>query len=218
MDHEFDIDAFAFDADEGVGYRIIFETQKGPDLGEDERSDFHLTLRSAEGRVPERLRSQRSRTGLDEHWTAPQSGRYVLAVESAAGRIGTYRLEVLKSVIGEDDHGDDLGSATVVTAEEEVIGAMDHGADVDYFKVHVTQGYGYKVEVLNQTLESTCLWARRRGAGRRRWQGLGALRLGLAVEGADHRRQLHNCGESIWPDRVVQLEADGGRPGRRRSR
>ena len=77
----------------------------------------------------------------------------MLAVESAAGRIGTYRIEVLKSVIGEDDHGDNLGSATVVTAKEDVIGAMDHGAAVDYFEVHVTQGNGYMVEVLNRTLE-----------------------------------------------------------------
>ena len=153
MDHEFDIDVFAFDADEGVGYRIIFEKEQGADLDEEERSDFHLTLRSAEDGSNQRLRSHGSRMGLEEHWTARQSGRYVLSVESAAGRVGTYRLEVLKSVTGEDDHGDDLGSATVVTAEEYVIGAMDHGADVDYFKVHVTQGYGYKVEVLNQTLE-----------------------------------------------------------------
>ena len=153
MDHEFDIDAFAFDADEGVGYRIIFETQKGHDLGEDERSDFHLTLRTAEGGAQERLKSQGSRTGLDEGWTARQSGRYVLSVESAAGRIGIYRLEVLKSVIGEDDHGDDPSSATVVTAGDDVIGAMEHGADVDYFQIHVTGGYGYEVEVVNQTLE-----------------------------------------------------------------
>lgn len=53
MGHEFDVDAFAFDADEGVDYRIIFETRKGPDLGQNERTDFHLTLRSAESRVPE---------------------------------------------------------------------------------------------------------------------------------------------------------------------
>ena len=122
-------------------------------LGQNERTDFHLTLRSAESRVPEHIRSRGSRTGLNEPWRAPQSGRYVLAVESAAGRIGTYRIEVLKSVIGEDDHGDNLGSATVVTAKEDVIGAMDHGAAVDYFEVHVTQGNGYMVEVLNRTLE-----------------------------------------------------------------
>ncbi len=153
MDHEFDIDAFAFDADEGVGYRIIFEGKQGLDLDKEERNDFHLTLRTAEGGAQERLRSHGSRIGVDERWTAPQSGGYVLAVESADGKIGTYRLEILRFVIGEDDHGDDPRSATVVTAGEDVIGSIDHGADVDYFEVHVTGGYGYEVEVVNHTLE-----------------------------------------------------------------
>ena len=153
LDHQFDIDAFAFYADEGVGYRIIFEEKQGLDLDKEERNDFHLTLRTAEGGAQERLRSHGSRIGVDERWTAPQSGGYVLAVESAAGRTGTYKLEILRFVIGEDDHGDDPRNATVVTAGEAVIGAMDHGADVDYFQIHVTGGYGYEAEVANHTLE-----------------------------------------------------------------
>ena len=155
MDHEFDVDTFAFEVEEGSGYRIIFWEGQEVDVDVDERLDFHLTLRSADGGPRESLRYQESRVGLEADWIAPRSGRHVIAVESAAGKRGMYSLEIHHLVIGEDDHADHPEDATLILAGESVSGAISYGADADYFETQVDPGNGYTVQVLNHTLGSS---------------------------------------------------------------
>ena len=152
MDHVFDIDTFTFGAEEGSRYRIVFEEVQDVDVPVNESLDFHMTLRRLDHGGQERLRLVDSRTGFEADWRPRHSGRYLVAIESASGMKGDYRLEIQASTLGGDDHGDGPQDATPIAPGEEVRGVISNGADVDYFAVPVTRGNGYTVEVVNRTL------------------------------------------------------------------
>ena len=51
-----------------------------------------------------------------------------------------------------DDHGNDIGSATIAAVGSAAVGSLEYGGDVDYFRFRAEEGEVYKIEVSLGTL------------------------------------------------------------------
>ena len=148
LEHPFDVDYFVTRVESGTEYRVMFNHDAG--------DDFYFTLLPADGGPAEDLSFyDAGDPGLELRWTAPDSGDYLLAVESAIGTIGNYSLEIVppEVVVMIDNHADDADNATVISAGETVSGVIVGDSDLDYFRLHMDSSRGYELEIVNETLD-----------------------------------------------------------------
>lgn len=147
LEHPFDVDYFVTHVEAGTEYRVMFNHDTG--------DDFYFTLLPSDGGPAEDLSFYDAGVpGLELRWTAPNSGDYLLAVQSAIGTIGNYSLEIVppEVVAMVDNHADDAGNATVISVGETVSGVIVGDSDLDYFRLHMDSSRGYELEIVNETL------------------------------------------------------------------
>lgn len=81
--------------------------------------------------------------------------------DQITAEVATVAPEVIKSletvVEGEDDHGDDVDSATAMWYIESLGAMVDHGGDVDYFVFEAVEGEVYQIDVSLGTLGDSTL-------------------------------------------------------------
>ena len=109
FDYRFDFDFFEFEANQGDNYRIQIEH---PSL-----HTSHVMLFAPDGLSPEiwNWKSiEQAATGPEVLWVAPTSGSHYLAVQNFAGYTGTYTLTITRTADQVDDHGDTVGTATLL--------------------------------------------------------------------------------------------------------
>ena len=145
-------DAYVFQAEEGVLYRV--EVTLGTLV------DSVLTLYDADGwelAYNDDLDYESSASRIE--WEAPDAGPYYLAVESfRASDGGSYTLTIT-AIPNVDDHGDDIdpGTATRTTVGVAVEGILHYGDDVDVFVFEAEEGGYYQVDVTLGTLGDSLL-------------------------------------------------------------
>ncbi len=146
LDYQFDLDYFAFSADEGQGYRV--------DINHGTLRFSDLTLLAPDGFTPEPLEkyTHSDRDGYRLVWMAPESGTYYLEVMGVYGSAGEYTITVTAVEALPDDHGNDAETATDISVGETVEGFMDYEFDLDYFRFTANEGQGYALHVDHQTL------------------------------------------------------------------
>ncbi len=146
VDYDGDIDAFVFEADEGVLYQIDVALGTLPDseLGLYDSDEFEVAYND------DHADSLASRIV----WNAPSSGEYY-AVVGGLGT-GSYTLTVVVSDIA-DDHANSVEGATSVTTGEVVQGALDYDEDVDFFVFEAEEGVLYQIDVALGTLTDSWL-------------------------------------------------------------
>ena len=144
LDHGYDLDFFAFEAEAGLIYQI--------DVG----------LGALEGLIVLEydmgalyfLGYDEAAPGSRYYWKAPSTGEHYFSVWGADGALGAYTLTVAASEIV-DDHGDSIGGATAITVGEDVSGAIDYVGDQDFFAFAAEAGEVYQIDVVPGTLTNS---------------------------------------------------------------
>ena len=90
--------------------------------------------------------------GADFSWASDFSGPYFIEVTSDQGNIGAYNITVTENVLGEDDHGDDHTTATLLQLGQRVNASLAPAHDEDYFKFVAEQGRSYNIVIDDLTL------------------------------------------------------------------
>ncbi len=82
------------------------------------------------------------------------AGTYYVRVGSDASRTGAYTLRL---AVGEDDHGDERSSATLVALPSETVGRLHSATDVDYFRfvLSETRKVGINLKSSEEALQLT---------------------------------------------------------------
>ncbi len=142
-----DIDYFSFYAAAGVTYKI--ETALAT------LDDSFIYLYDTDG-YTEIAHDDDGGSGFASKivWPCTTSGTYYVAVVGLYSfSAGTYTL-----VAGNDDHGDDYLSATLVSVGVTTGGDLETGGDVDYFSFSASAGITYTIETTLATLDDTIIY------------------------------------------------------------
>ena len=146
LDYMFDFDYFTFQAEEDQKYSIT--------VNHDSLGASSITLYDPDGQTQGRWKSlTREPSGPRMQWLAPSSDEYYVAVQNFGGKTGGYTLTVTPLSPIEDDHGDDIASATSISLGEFVQGTIDDGFDYDYFQFQSVEGERYRVVTEPSTLD-----------------------------------------------------------------
>ena len=146
LDYMFDFDYFTFQAEEDQKYSITVNHES---LGASS-----VTLYDPDGQTQGRWKSlTREPSGPRMQWLAPSSDEYYVAVQNFGGKTGGYTLTVTPLSPIEDDHGDDIASATSISLGEFVQGTIDDDFDYDYFQFQSVEGERYRVVTEPSTLD-----------------------------------------------------------------
>ena len=144
VDFRGDVDFFHFTATAGQLYQI--------DIALGTLADSRTILRNSDWW--ELASSYGDSLGSSISWVAPDSGDYYVEVSSWGGSTGSYTLTVSLSDI-QDDHGNDIETATAMEMETTVGGIVDYGGDVDLFRFTAAAGQLYVIDVELGTLEDS---------------------------------------------------------------
>ena len=146
LDYMFDFDYFTFQAEEDQKYSITVNHES---LGASS-----VTLYDPDGQTQGRWKSlTREPSGPRMQWLAPSSDEYYFVVQNFGGKTGGYTLTITPFSPIEDDHGDDIASATSISLGEVVQGAIDDDFDYDYFQFQSVEGKRYRVVIEPSTLD-----------------------------------------------------------------
>ncbi|MCA9168113.1 MAG: hypothetical protein KDB23_10610 [Planctomycetales bacterium] len=134
LQHELDVDYFAFEAVAGTTYYVLAKHELGDGVRVD-ILDAATRDRQATGIV-----------GFSDtaplHWTAPASGSYRLAISGMLLNSGTYWFVVNAG----DDLVDELGDVTASSAAARAL-VLEDEYDVDWIRAEVTTGLAYNLRV-----------------------------------------------------------------------
>ena len=148
LDYMLDFDYFRFQAEEGRRYRMT--------LTHDSLRSTSIALFAPDGTTGEN-QHWKSRelisTGPRILWVAPSSDEYYFAVQNFGGKTGGYTLTITPVAPTDDDHGDDIASATSIPFGEVVQGTIDDDFDYDYLQFQAVEGNRYRVVIEPGTLE-----------------------------------------------------------------
>lgn len=149
LEHEEDMDVFAFAGVEGVLYDIAVA------LGTLE--DAVMTVLDSEGVVLRWDNGSDYEEGPRSFPEVPASGAYYVKIvrDGWNARPGTYSLSISRV---EDDHADSGQSATTVAIGERVQGSIDHDRDQDWFVFAAKKGVAYRIEARPGSLLSARLY------------------------------------------------------------
>lgn len=148
LEHPDDVDVFAFEAVEGELYQIDVTTDE--DMGT--LADTIVTLRDSDGSELGNVDALGEEPGSRIFLKAGASGDYFVEVSSGWFSAGSYTLNIAVIV---DDHGDDIDSATAVSAIDATTGALDYLGDRDFFAFTAEEGKLYQIDVAWGTLDGT---------------------------------------------------------------
>ena len=140
VDYDGDIDLFRFTA-AGQGYQI--------DVALGTLDHSVAMLLDSDGR--ELTSSQGDSRASRIVWTLPDSGYHYVAVFGLGGT-GSYTLTISLSDI-QDDHGNDIETATAMEVGTTVEGIVDYEGDVDLFRFTAAAGQGYQIDVALGSLD-----------------------------------------------------------------
>lgn len=144
LDHGYDLDFFAFEAEAGVIYQL--------DVGLEALDG--LTVWGYDMGDPHFLGYDDTAPGSRYYWKVPSTGEHYFSVWGADGALGAYTLTVAASEIA-DDHGDSIDGATAITVGEDVSGVIDYVGDQDFFAFAAEAGEVYQIDVVPGTLTNS---------------------------------------------------------------
>ena len=156
LDYTFDVDFFAFQAEEGDFYQIdvalgtladsvvmLYQA----DLSQDQAGLFQITYNDDHG----------GSAGSRIVWMAPVAGEYYVEVSSPFGDgTGSYTLAVTAADIS-DDHADSFEEATSIALGEAVGGTLDFDGDSDVFAFEAVAANLYRIDVATGTLAGAAM-------------------------------------------------------------
>lgn len=150
LDYMWDFDYFRFQAEAGQVYwiNVNHETLRSSSIsmyGPDGQTEQGWMLRD------------RVSTGPRMLWEAQNSGEHYFAVQNFGGKTGQYTLMITPLVTNPDDHGDTPATATDIPVKGVVKGSIDHGSDIDIFRIQAVEGRWYSVGFRLETLEEGTL-------------------------------------------------------------
>ena len=141
IDYAGDADYFSFRAEEGELYQIDAA------LGTLEDEDSELSLLDSGGMILAIDHSFENFLDPRIIWEAPSAGDYYVVMKKSVGPgTGSYTLTISPSDF-QDDHGNDVETATTIEVETTVAGIVDYGSDVDIFRFTANVGQGYQIDV-----------------------------------------------------------------------
>ncbi len=156
LDYTFDVDFFAFQAEEGEFYQIDVALRTltdsvvmlyKADLSMDQGDLFQITYNDDHGEA----------TGSRIVWMAPASGEYYVEVSSPFGDgTGSYTLTVTAVDIS-DDHANSFEEATSIALDEAVAGTLDYDGDSDAFAFEAVSDELYRIDVATGTLAGAAM-------------------------------------------------------------
>lgn len=156
LDYTFDVDFFAFQAEEGEFYQIdvVLGTLADSmvmlyqaDLSQDQAGLFQITYNDDHGEA----------TGSRIVWMAQAAGEYYVEVSSPFGDgTGSYTLTVTAADIS-DDHANSFEKATSIALGEAVEGKLDYDGDSDAFAFEAVSAELYRIDVATGTLAGAAM-------------------------------------------------------------
>ena len=142
-----DEDNFRLSVTSGVTYRIDAE---GSPTSMGTLTDPYIGLRDASNAAIGGASNDDGGTGYNARltWTADRTGTVYVRIESAIfGSTGTYTLTVSVPVPVLDDCADDTTTTCSVSLGSSVTGDIEVASDVDYFRLSVTSGLTYHIDL-----------------------------------------------------------------------
>ncbi len=156
LEYTFDVDFFAFQAEEGEFYQIdvalgtltdSLVTLYQADLSQDQAGLFQITYNDDHG----------DSAGSRIVWMAPAAGEYYVEVSSPFGDgTGSYTLAVTSADIS-DDHASSFEEATSIDLGEAVDGTLDYDGDSDAFAFEAVAAELYRIDVATGTLAGAAM-------------------------------------------------------------
>ena len=156
LDHTFDVDFFAFQAEEGEFYRIdvalgtltdSLVTLYQAEMSQDQAGLFQITYNDDHG----------GSAGSRIVWMAQAAGEYYVEVSSPFGDgTGSYTLAVTAADIT-DDHANSFEDATSIAVGEAVDGMLDYDGDSDAFAFEAVAAELYRIDVATGTLAGAAM-------------------------------------------------------------
>ena len=147
LDYRFDFDYFRFQADKNQKYDVNHGTLPA--------SGAMVFSGSGERELPKA--SVRVASGPLIQWVAPRTGPYFFAVLGLKGEIGSYSFTITHVPDVPDDYGDNVSTATDISAGQVIEGVVDDDFDLDYFRLPVTAGKFYEVTIRGTALQDCCV-------------------------------------------------------------
>ncbi|MCA9234071.1 MAG: S8 family serine peptidase [Planctomycetales bacterium] len=129
-----DADWFAFVAVAGARYRFDLSVDSAPTVG--------LRLIDRDGLAQHAADVAKPESPASIEWSAPTGGVFYIEASSLLGSTGAYDLEIV--VV--DDHGDDVGGATLISDPTSSPGAIELPGDRDWFAFDAEAGVVYHIE------------------------------------------------------------------------
>ena len=149
LDYGFDFDYFRFFAEENQKYKFDVNHETLPASGVMVFSGSgERELPKAHVRVP---------SGPLIQWVAPHTGSYFFAVLGLRGETGSYSFTITHVPDVPDDYGDNVSTATDISAGEVIEGVVDNDFDLDYFRLPVIAGKFYEVSIGGTALQDCCV-------------------------------------------------------------
>lgn len=151
LDYGFDLDVFAFEAQE-LGY-YVFDVALGT------LPDSVLLLFGPDGTWLGRNDNYGPTRASRLYWTASAEGTYYVAVGAPTrDSTGSYTLTVaFAPTTNDDDHGRSSLDGTTVSIGEPVAGELERASDVDAFLFEAEAGLIYEAQVKLETLPDSYL-------------------------------------------------------------
>ncbi|MCV2888457.1 pre-peptidase C-terminal domain-containing protein [Ruegeria aquimaris] len=164
-----DTDWFGIDMVAGHTYRIALNGAYG---GGGTLSDPYLRgIHDSSGTLIPGTTNDDGGGGLDSllEFTPASSGRYFIAAGAFSTHTGTYTLQV-EDLGAADDFSDDTGTTGAAVVDGSVTGAIETGGDHDWFRVNLTAGTTYNIDLEGAptgkgTLPDTLLYGLRDASG-----------------------------------------------------
>ena len=153
LDHPFDVDYFTVSLAAGQTVLPLFthDTETG-EFGEGLRLSWFTP---DDGKPQGITRLSGEAATMQERWSAAITGNYVFSIESTDGIVGKYKLKLFSAEEPIDQHGNAPDQASLIGPSETISGLMNNPTDRDVFKVQVTAGWTYQVDVVNQYISDT---------------------------------------------------------------
>ena len=148
LEHDGDVDYFAFEATQGEYYELDVTLETLP--------DSRLTIYDTDNSWQASNNDYGDSTAAPLIWRAPATGTYYVQVAGFATLSGTYTLTITIPDI-EDDHPNSKENATPVELDITTPGELEYDNDFDFFAFEATRGQAYELDVTLGTLPFSIL-------------------------------------------------------------